>query len=71
MEIVKKSCLDCKYEPDWGQVFGNKYPRRIGICKWDKKILLPGCYTPAYKKSVVRYSDNSGICLSCPTWEPK
>ena len=67
-----KTCLNCKYEPNWSAWTGGKYSRQHGECKWDVKQLpkLPAIMY-VQGKSVVRYSDNSGIPTGCDTWEPK
>jgi hypothetical protein len=63
-----KSCLNCKYEPDWGEETRGEYPRRFGTCKWNEPVILPACYTSTYK-SIERHSDDSGVCLKCATWK--
>ena len=66
-----KDCLSCLYEPVWGPTTGIEYPRRSGLCKWDKPMpKMPGVFI-LRKEAIVRYSDNSGIQKGCKAWEPK
>lgn len=68
---MSKNCLTCKYEPDWGSWGGVVYKKRIGVCQCPVVIPpLPSVYT-IHKKSITCYSDNSGIEISCKTWEKK
>ena len=63
-----RDCLTCKYEPNWGKVFGGDYPRRVGDCK--NKIKLPPL-PKVYRVSIAvieRYSDDSGVIQNCPAW---
>ena len=65
-----KTCLTCKYEPEWGPLVGGDYPRRVGKCRWGQE--LPALPAPwVIKGSVTRYSDDSGIYRHCKTWEAK
>ena len=66
-----KDCLDCKYEPDWSEWSGGEYSICYGRCKWDKEIpVLPKIYSLT-KKSIIRYSDDSGVVTRCKAWKPK
>lgn len=68
----RKSCLNCKYEPEWGDPVGLSYPRRYGYCKYViGNLVLPACYTNIRQKAIERYSDDSGVFYDCNTWEPK
>ena len=69
-----KNCLDCKYEPEWGETkaLSSNYPRRYGRCKWAGEIpVLPAVYSLAPARKVIRYSDDSGIETHCKAWEAK
>ncbi len=68
---MKKTCLSCLYEPDWGDKVGEAYPRRYGKCKWDKDIpSMPAIYNLTIDR-IVFYADGSGIPYDCETWESK
>ena len=73
-EVVNKTCLNCKYEPDWGEMTKGTYPRRSGRCKHpivNRKLKVPAVMSYHFK-SVIRYDDDSGIHVNyCKTWEPK
>jgi len=64
-------CLTCKHEPDWSKSTGGEYPRQHGKCKyvvqWPK---MPYVYS-LQAKTLVRYSDGSGLPTSCQTWEKR
>ena len=64
-------CLSCKHEPEWSEPFGGEYPRQSGDCMykvdWPK---IPYVYR-IHKEKLIRYSDDSGLPVSCDTWEPK
>ena len=66
-----KSCLDCKYEPDWSPIVGKEYPRRTGACKWGKK--LPAIPKPFLfvRNAITRHADDSGVPENCAAWEAK
>lgn len=67
-----KDCLDCKYEPKWGEWSKGEYSRCSGPCKWDKPLpILPAVYQMSRPAFVIRYKDDSGIERSCKAWEPK
>jgi len=69
---MRNTCLNCKYEPDWGDPIGNEYPRRYGNCKFLPKIPpLPPTITVGRPEKVVRHSDDSGIHRGCKVWEEK
>lgn len=77
--MKNQDCLSCKYEPDWGASKGI-YQIRRGICKWfnffkfPEKPKIPSCCNfiyPPQKGVILRYDDNSGLPLNCPTWEAK
>lgn len=73
-----KSCLNCKYSPDW------EYPLQNGIdsyvfgrCKYPvpeiKLPPLPSCITPInLRKSLIQcFIDGLGIYYSCEVWKLK
>lgn len=66
-----RTCLNCKFEPDWSKPSGLEYPVRVGKCKWSGDIpVLPAVYS-LIKKSVLRYSDDSGVMERCAAWTKK
>ena len=69
---MSKTCLNCKWEPVWGEEFGGvEYPRRSGKC--NKVVLLPILpETYAVREAwVIKHSDDSGVMSNCRTWEQK
>ena len=70
--IMKKNCLNCKFEPDWGNWVTAGYKRCYGKCKWNNGIIptLPQVYNIT-EKFITRYGDDSGTCQYCKTWQPK
>ena len=66
-----KNCLTCKYEPDWLPLSSVEYPRRMGVCKWDKE--MPALPKPFLfiRNSIHRYSDDSGVPENCKAWGAK
>ena len=72
---MKKNCLTCKYEPDWGEWTKGYHPRQSGLCKRkefaDELISkLPRSYQVTIN-GITRYSDDSGVMTRCPAWEGK
>ena len=66
-----QSCLTCKYEPDWSEPTGGEFSRQHGKCKYKMKWpAMPWVYYINIR-SLVRYSDNSGLPTSCETWAEK
>ena len=67
-----KNCLNCKFEPVWSKWSLGEYSRRTGNCRFKlPKIVLPAVYRIIHAQKIVRYEDNSGTPINCPTWEPK
>lgn len=66
-----KTCLNCRYEPDWSEPQGREYSRRMGDCKLTIEVTLPACYRAPMKQRIERYSDDSGVHHRCKYWEPK
>ncbi len=64
-----KTCLNCKYEPDW-EMSNDAYGTMTGFCKWNKTIIVPSCYT-LDKRPIVRFSCDTGVFHGCLTWESK
>ena len=59
-----KTCLNCKYEPEWSE-------RRNGKCQYPVKLpLLPKTYR-IFTEYITRYDDDSGVIKNCPTWQEK
>lgn len=68
---MRRTCLNCRYEPVWGDWIGHEFRRRIGKCRWDKPIpILPVTHRLDIA-SIVRYSDDSGVMTNCPAWKEK
>ncbi len=70
---MEKSCLTCKYEPDWGKLecYG-EVERRYGECKYKVELpTLPQWFVYQLLNLIVRYGDDSGIYFNCKTWESK
>ena len=69
---MKKTCLNCKWEPEWKVWVGaGEYVRCYGHCRYPvKNQLMPQVYTVT-KKMVERFSDDSGVMGMCHTWEGK
>lgn len=66
-----KSCLNCKFEPVWSKWSLGEYSRCTGNCQFKlPKIILPRVYRISHK-GIIRYKDNSGIPIDCPTWKSK
>ncbi len=69
---MKKSCLTCKYEPDWGEWKGVEYVRCYGECKFRVKLIsLPPWATLTANNYIVRHKDDSSIHFNCKAWEAK
>lgn len=68
---MKKNCLTCKYEPDWGRPVGREFPRQSGKCKKQVELPVLPAVHEVHVKHIIRYSDNSGLPAKCPAWEPK
>ena len=65
-----KTCLTCKYEPEWGEIIGAEYPRRSGLCRYPVKInKLPRSWYPARQNNIIRYDDDSGVYDDCECWK--
>jgi len=66
-----KSCLNCKYQPDWEEpVKRGGYTVTNGACKWDKPIpVFPATFELFPKRLIQRYDDDSGIYTNCKAWE--
>ena len=70
---MSKTCLNCKYEPQWSEPKGGEYPRSSGKCRWFEahgRPKLPGC-VQVIENGILRYADDSGVMTNCKTWEPK
>lgn len=68
---MKRNCLSCKYEPEWGDMVGREYPRRTGTCMFEVVIqTLPSCYSLT-SRSITRHEDDSGIETNCRAWKEK
>ena len=68
---MEKSCLTCKWEPDWSEPYGGEFSRRHGACRYPMVFpKMPYVYHVA-KSPLIRYSDDSGLPDECETWEPK
>ena len=66
-----KSCLNCKYEPDWSAKTGGEYARQTGKCKYVVQLPpLPAVYQISINW-ITRYSDDSGLPVRCPAWSSK
>jgi hypothetical protein len=68
-----KNCLTCKHEPEWGEWSQGEYPRVAAKCRHPligQKLKVPAVFN-YHSKSIIRYSDDSGIHHNCQTWEPK
>lgn len=68
------SCLNCKFEPDWGRIQGvGEYRRRAGHCKWEfGGLVIPcGFSTPISIGVTWFLHDNSGVYTSCRAWKSK
>jgi len=79
-KLFSKSCLTCRFEPDWSPWVGSEgYRRSGGRCKWLKEseagAAISSATLPASirisEKYIERYSDNSGVHTECKAWEPK
>lgn len=69
---MAKNCLNCKFEPDWGEKQGREYAQEYGSCKFEPNIPpLPPTIIVSKAQNIVRYSDDSGIFSNCRVWEPK
>ena len=69
---MNKSCLTCKYEPDWGEFSDGELTMVYGSCKYLlPNIKLPSCVSGLTKKSICKFKDNSGVYTRCPVWEKK
>lgn len=64
-----KTCLTCKYEPDWGDWNGSSFCFRSGLCKWESKGPWPVSYSVVPRK-VIQYKGVSGF-KKCDAWEAK
>lgn len=75
---MDKSCLNCKFEPDWSAWVKEWCSPRIkayGMCKFPIPTNgLPEC-DPSNdsrgKRDIIRYGDNSGVYHNCSVWAPK
>lgn len=69
----ERSCLNCKYEPEWGPVFAVEYPRRSGQCQKELNLDKMPVVFQWNVRSVILYSDNSQepYAGNCQTWEAK
>jgi hypothetical protein len=67
---MKKTCLNCKYEPVWGEPTKGDYPHQYGKCRWSGTLpALPAVYR-VYVEGITRFvKDDSGIPTNCKTWE--
>ena len=69
LEIKMNTCLNCLYEPEWGDWCGGEYPRQSGACRWDGVIpVLPSHYYIT-KSHIIRHSDDSGVKANCKAWK--
>ena len=72
---MDKSCLNCRFEPDWGKFSDGEYSRAHGECKYPvPDVKLPACifdHVCLKMRNIVRYSDNSGVYHHCAVWAPK
>ena len=70
---MEKTCLNCKYEPDWSEFGDGEYGTSKGDCKYPfnaQEIMdkIPACVLDTAKLNkfrIVRYKDNSGIHYNC------
>lgn len=69
---MKKNCLTCKYEPEWGDPTKGEYARVFGTCQWPRVLpTLPSVYR-VHAEGITRFlKDDSGIETRCPTWTAK
>lgn len=66
------NCLNCKYEPEWGEWRGREEKRCYGECKWIGDLpVLPSVYKINKPSLIERFSDDSGVHNNCKTWEQK
>ncbi len=66
-----RNCLNCKYEPKWGEWTKGEYRRCTGACRFVVDLSeIPAAYR-IIEKHVTRYSDDSGVHGRCVTWEEK
>ncbi len=70
MTKMEKSCLTCKFEPDWKEptTIEFSFVVQYGKCKWKPQV--PAC-VKIEKKVIRKFQDNSGIYKNCAVWEPK
>lgn len=71
----EKTCLNCLYEPEWGEWVGiGEYRRKVGRCSLVLKLPKnsPAVYSLT-SKPITRYTDDSGIYTGvfCKAWKPK
>ena len=65
-----KPCLDCKYEPNWSEPSGTgEGARRGGECRYKVEMPKLPSVCRVTTSTLTRYSDDSGLPTSCPTWE--
>lgn len=74
----KKTCLSCKYEPDWSDWYnprGKKgFEIKSGECKIAKTISampFPACMSVKSYPVVVSFTDVVNLPAGCQKWEPK
>ena len=63
-----KTCLNCRYEPDWEDT-GNNYDN--GYCKYVVKFPAIPKTWQCQEDVVRKWNDNSGIHINCPSWKYK
>ena len=69
---MNKTCLNCKFEPEWGDWYGGEdHPRRTGKCRWDGKLPLMPTTHSINIRPISRHSDDSGVVTRCRTWAAK
>jgi hypothetical protein len=71
---MKKNCLTCRHEPDWGEWYKGEYARYYGKCQWPNSEIidqLPAVYEVNISLVERFKRDNSGLPYNCNAWEEK
>ena len=66
---MEKTCLTCKYEPDWSEWFFNEPSTRSGKCKWKNCEPWPKVYSITERR-VMQHKGKSQF-KKCDAWESK
>ena len=66
---MEKTCLTCKYEPDWKTWTHSDYSTRSGKCKWQSPGPWPVIYSVVERK-VIQHKLRSGF-KKCDAWKSK